>query len=315
VPHETAAAFASGASPRESPDAFPRAPSPSAEAVQPGGSESLEIHATPDDVVNAIGQLDQNGLDQAAALIGGLPVALRDAAHDPFAGRALIYGLVLDAPPSQREQQIEHLQRHAERGVPQELVRMLPLIEALDDQHKLTLIEMAIPALKELSGAQYRTFIDNLVTLIKADQRIDLMEWVLHRLLVKELRPHFEGRQRLPVRHGRLHAVAGEATVLLSALAREGGRAPEQVASAFAAGLEALGLEGQLDRADDPSYLRLNRALAELRGLKPLQKPRLIKACAATVLADGHVSAREGALLQGIAAALDCPLPPSIYIP
>jgi hypothetical protein len=31
------------------------------------------------------------------------------------------------------------------------------------------------------------------------------------------------------------------------------------------------------------------------------------------VLADQRVSAREGALLQGIAAALDCPLPPSIY--
>ena len=39
----------------------------------------------------------------------------------------------------------------------------------------------------------------------------------------------------------------------------------------------------------------------------------LIKACAAVALADGHVSGREGALLQGVAAALDCPLPPSIY--
>ena len=31
------------------------------------------------------------------------------------------------------------------------------------------------------------------------------------------------------------------------------------------------------------------------------------------VLADGQVSADEGALLQGVAATLDCPLPPSIY--
>ena len=47
--------------------------------------------------------------------------------------------------------------------------------------------------------------------------------------------------------------------------------------------------------------------------MKPLIKPTLLKACAATVLADGEVGADEGALLQGVAATLDCPLPPSIY--
>ena len=57
----------------------------------------------------------------------------------------------------------------------------------------------------------------------------------------------------------------------------------------------------------------MNAALGNLRKLKPLVKPALLKACAATVLADGAVSADEGALLQGIAATLDCPLPPSIY--
>ena len=65
--------------------------------------------------------------------------------------------------------------------------------------------------------------------------------------------------------------------------------------------------------ADDPNFSALNAALCKLRALRPLQKPRMIKACAATVLADGGASGRQGALLQGIAATLDCPLPPSIY--
>ena len=57
----------------------------------------------------------------------------------------------------------------------------------------------------------------------------------------------------------------------------------------------------------------MRNTLGRLRKLKPLQKPALIKACAATILADGHVSVDEGALLQGIAATLDCPLPPGIF--
>jgi hypothetical protein len=64
---------------------------------------------------------------------------------------------------------------------------------------------------------------------------------------------------------------------------------------------------------DDENFARLNLALKDLRMLKPLAKPRLIKACAVTAMHDGQVSGLEGALLQGFAAALDCPLPPSIY--
>jgi hypothetical protein len=237
---------------------------------------------------------------------------LRDAAHEPFASRALAYGLVLEPPGPVRERQLRHVAAHADRGMAEELDRLLAHLGTLDENQKLVLIEMAVPALKELSDAQYRRFTGNLITLIKADQRIDLLEWVLHRLLLKELAPHFDGPRRLPVRHGSLNPVAAEAGVLISALAREGTPGAAETARAFAAGMTELGINATLDAAEDPNFDRLNRALAELQALKPLAKPRLIKACAAAVLADGQVSARQAALLRGVAAALDCPLPPSI---
>lgn len=304
VAQVTAAAAAEGLSALTGSDQVPQ-------AAHLAG-EPLEIHATPDDVVAAVGQLDDRGLAQATALIGGLPGPVRDAAHDPFAARALIYALVVDVDPQVRQGQLDHVSTAAQRGIDQELTRLLPLVETLDEQQKLTLVEMAIPALKELSDAQYRTFTSNLITLIKADRRIDLLEWVLHRLLVKELKGHFEGHQPQRARHGKLEPLAEEAVELLSALAREGESSPEAMTEAFSAGLDALELTGTLRTEEDANFARLNRALAELRLLKPLQKPRLIKACAAVVLADGHVSTRQGVLLQGVAATLDCPLPPSI---
>lgn len=279
---------------------------------RPAG-DALQVHASPEEVTRAVGRLDAAALEQAGALLHALPAALRDAAHDPFSARALLYALVFDHDPAARRRQSDVVAANAERGIAAEVASLLPQLEPLDAQHRLTLAETAIPALKTLSSAQYRTFTANLVALIKADRHIDMLEWVLHRLLVKELRPHFEGRSRPPARHVSLDALSAEAGELLSALAREGDDDPVAAARAFAAGQAALGTAGTLEHANDPDFQRLNRALTALRAVKPLQKPRLIKACAATVLADGHVSAREGALLKGVAAALDCPLPPSIY--
>jgi Zn-dependent protease with chaperone function len=284
--------------------------------TEPAGPDAaaLEIHATPEDVVSRVGRLDEPGLERARALIGGLPEALREAAHDPFDARALVHALVVDADSGSRQAQLARLDGHAEAGIREAVEMLLPAVARLDDPQRLTLLEMSLPALKTLSVEQYRAFSANLVALIKADQRIDLLEWVLHRLLVKELRPHFEGHKSRRARHGRLEAVADEAAELLGALAREG-RAVDAAGDAFAVGWQALELGAGQPRAPDqpdPNFSRLNRALAELRLLKPLQKPKLLKACAATVLADGQVSPRQAVLLQGVAATLDCPLPPTV---
>ena len=103
----------------------------------------------------------------------------------------------------------------------------------------------------------------------------------------------------------------------MSTIARFGHEEEAEQRRAFDVGMAALNLRSkqapEFEAEDDVNFSRLNRAVSDLRRLKPLAKPRLIKACAATASADGHVSGLEGALLQGFAAALDCPLPPSIY--
>ncbi|MFW6093495.1 MAG: M48 family metallopeptidase [Pseudomonadota bacterium] len=276
------------------------------------GPDTRPPASAPERVVEHVGRLDDEGLGRAAALVQGLPEALRAAAHDPFAARALMYTLVLDAEPGARRDQLDHVKEHGERSMAREVERLMQAADGLDERQSLTLIEMAMPALKSLSQAQYQRFVENLIALIKADQRIDLMEWVLHRLLVQELKPHFEGTRRLPVRHRHVGDRADDVATLLSALARQGADAVARARAAFAAGLAELGIDARFDERPDPNFVRLNRALAELRVLAPLEKPRLVKACAATVLDDGRVSPRQGALLQGVAAVLDCPLPPSV---
>ncbi len=52
---------------------------------------------------------------------------------------------------------------------------------------------MAAPALLTMSRPQYDRFVADVIALIRADRRIDLFEWVMHRVLLKSLKPHFEG--------------------------------------------------------------------------------------------------------------------------
>ena len=264
-------------------------------------------------VVDLVGQPNQDSIAVAQNLIADHGAELNAAAHDPFEARALIYAMLLDDDETTRGRQVDHLLVHAERGVPAHLSRLRQAVSHSDALHRLTLLEMSIPALKELSPDQYRTFSRNAAQLITADGQIDIHEWVLHRLLVKALHPHFEGPQTY---HGRVRHVSrlkSGAATLLSILACAGHTESDDQVSAYQAGMQALDLEHPFTPHTQFDYGLMNTALSKLRKLRALAKPELIKACAVTVLDDGHISADEGALLQGVAATLDCPLPPSIY--
>ena len=102
-----------------------------------------------------------------------------------------------------------------------------------------------MPALKSLSRQQYERFTANVITLIKMDRIISLPEWVLHRLLVKELKPHFEGPQQLRIRFKRVDAVAEQAATLLSTIARFGHEDKAQQRLAFDIGIAALNLRSK----------------------------------------------------------------------
>ena len=53
-------------------------------------------------------------------------------------------------------------------------------------------------------------------------------------------------------------------------------------------------------------------ALEKLSQLAPLEKEAFMTACAELAAADGNVRLVEHELLRAIAAALDCPMPPSV---
>ncbi len=260
-----------------------------------------------------IGQVTPDDVEEAHALIDGIPQPLYEAAHDPYGARAMIYTLLLAADADLRARQRALLAEKAEPGVPALIDDLLSARDAMPAGLRLTLLQIAMPALKSLSEAQYRRFIDTLTALIRSDGSIHAFEWVLHQVLLKELRPHFEGVVRRRGGKRSIDSLQAAAVTLLSTLARAGQDDLAEARAAFAAAATELGLDPDAFEAeDDRNMARLSAAMRELRQLHPLAQPRLLKGCIQCVQHSGRILDAERDLLHGIAAALDCPLPPLV---
>lgn len=259
----------------------------------------------------AMGRMGNPGPDELAyarKLHGRLPPALMQAAHQPWAARALVYRLQLADSESVREAQLLHLQREADKGVYEEVMALLQAADP-EPEHRLVLVNIALAALRQLSPPQYRLFRKNLGVLESLDSEAGLERWAVQRIVTHELAAVFDRAGRSGGRL-KLADVRNETTVLLSWLAHAGGRARDADV-AFREAMEALE-EGDLTRLppEELTLEKLDEAMEKLARLKPLLKPRLLKACAAGIAADGIATPGEQALFRAVAEIIDCPMPP-----
>ena len=188
--------------------------------------------------------------------------------------------------------------------------QVIPLVDAIDVRARLPIVDMALPALRSMTSSQYQEFIQAFLELVKADDRLALFEWTLHRVLLRHLRPQFESARPPRVKYYALGRLGGPCSVLLSALAYAGNsveKAPEALAEA-AKHLPKAKIE--LLRPEDCNLAQLDAALTELATVAAKHRQRLVEACAAAICADEKVKVREAELLRGICDMLDCPMPP-----
>ena len=263
--------------------------------------------------IETIGQPRAQHLGYAQQLVQHFPPGVHDAVHEPYTARAAMYCLVINKDEQTRNKQLAQLKQHGDQGIYDITLQLLPQMEQLSPEFRLPLVDTAIAALRELSADQYQRFKKNLSALIEADNKVSLFEWVLQKILFHQLDGEFI-KHAVMTRAGKyasLKPVLPECMMVLSLLAHAEHKDAKEAAKAFAEGVKILNLASFkiLDKSK-LSLTALNDAIDKLALLKPLAKPRFLKACAATITADKKVSATEAELLRAFAATLDCPMPP-----
>jgi len=255
-----------------------------------------------------MGQPNIEQIQYAKQLVDELPLSIKSAVRDSFGARAVIYGMLLSRNEDVRQKQLKGLAEQSYLGVYRELNRMLPDINRIDIPTRIPLIDMSMPAFNMLSKNEYRVFRENVKWLIRADQKLDLFEWVLEKVLIQHLDNRFASRKR---RDGdqKIKTHKQACLVLIETLALVGHQDENEQKNALDAGLKHLGFSSNRSVAKEMKYSRLNHAIDELSRLAPQEKKILLEACLACMEYDKEITVYEAQLFRGIGDALGCPVP------
>jgi Zn-dependent protease with chaperone function len=268
-----------------------------------------------DSILGQVGNPGVQHLDYAEAIRQQIPQTFLDAAHEPSAARAVIYYLVISRKDPVRSRQLAILEGSADLGVYSELQALLTAEAdgvSLNSVSRLPLVEIALPNLRQLSANQYKLFRNNFGELIALDKKISLMEWALQKIIFTSLDMVFVKRKGIKLGRKELKKCSNSIRLLLSMLAHSNPQQGISVEQAFEIATARLDIAASIIPIESIDYKALNNALDELVLLKPLQKPALLKACAACITADKEVVAIEAELMRAIAATIDCPMPPIV---
>jgi Zn-dependent protease with chaperone function len=303
--------------------AVPASQTAAGSATEPDHAAPASLDVLAATLVAAVGEPAAAHVAQAAEDLAGVSPDLRRELGDPLGASLLMHALLLKPQASQqseqsvspqgaiyaeqRQEQLRQLRAALPTLVLEQLEAAQVLLQQVRRGQLLTLVELAVPALKRMSPEQQRSFLHIQQMLIASDGDVDLFEWCVSRLLRQQLAP----APLQDVRQVQLEHCTAASSLLLSALCHAGQDELAEVNAAFAAGKAVLALPlAQLPAGSALDARKLDMALRQLQALKPLQKPRLLKAMVACVSNDGRLQAAEGELLRVTALLLDCPMPP-----
>src|SRR5262244_3518311 len=268
-----------------------------------------------DQAASRVGHVDPEEISCAEALHDGMPDVLWVAAQEPFSAHALVYALLLDPRADLRDLQLTRLKAAAEAQHFAETLRLVAPVQAMPDTHRLPLLDLAMPALRQMSPRQHRAFRAQVDVLMIADQRLSLFEYTLRCVLRRHLDAQFlPQRQTRPV-HSSPQKLARPVAMVLALLAWEGQPEPDQAARAFDTGMRGyIGGDHthRLPPREECSLAEFDAALQTLNQSVPAIKRRIVVACTACILANQQVTVREAELLRAICDTLDCLLPPLV---
>lgn len=278
---------------------------------QDQASRAQQTTTTLQDSVDYAGEPSLQNLEAGEALLIELPHQLKEAAHQAFSARALIYALLLDESQEIRNTQIAILKENAHPATFKQFTSLANEVLQLPKEQHFTLVNMCAPALKQQSATQFSVFKQNLLALIKADKKITLFEWCIYRLIIRN--STHDPRKNVLGGSSSIQSNIQHTERLMLAITNAGDN--HDALQAYNCGRKVLSLTELTEMPSaDNNFVTLDQSLNQLEKLAPLQKPKLLKAIAAIIEFDGKVTQEEEVLFRVVSDTLDCPIPPSLIV-
>ncbi|WP_037585279.1 M48 family metallopeptidase [Stenoxybacter acetivorans] len=250
-------------------------------------------------------QIHPQHLQYAAWLRQNMSPAWYEASQDAEQAQSLVCVLLLSEQAEITDKQwqiIEQYDRNLYLRTQSLFARQNRLITA----HALPLLDLALPALAEMSEPQWQQLRKMWQQLMIADGQISLREWCIWTVLNIHLSPPNTAN------HSRTLAQSTDDIILVLAWAARCNNDETIAQAAFQAAVSSFAITPipawqQIKTAALP---QLQAALQRLAALNDDDKAAVLQAVLTAVQADGRIHFTERDLMRTIAAILRCPIPP-----
>ena len=230
---------------------------------------------------------------------GQIPDELRAASEDPVSAMGLVLGLILRRDPAQRAAQLAQAEPLAGGEVVREARRLDSLLRAVPAGSRVALLDLSMPALRQLSPAQVAAF-------RKALERAgyEAEDGLIVLLIQASMRRYLSSEKNPPSRPGDLAAACG---LVLSAVVQTSGEDPAAQARAYVLGTGVLGMAGLSPTMVPPASVdlaKVDEALAVIAGQTVPARRQFVRAIGAAMLHDGRAEPAEVEIVRAVADSL-----------
>jgi Zn-dependent protease with chaperone function len=262
--------------------------------------------SNPQTMVNTIGTITPANVKAAEKIHHDIPDSLLAVARHQAEVPHLMLTLIVQANKTSWAEQAEILKKYCS----DESISKINTLrtQTIAAEHRIPIVEIAIPALKQLSPEDSKKLLSAASLLIVADKTISPFEFFLYALLRKHLSDKDASFEQGQIKS--YQKVQNELAYLLSMIAMAGNAYDLPKIQ----NLMLTFVPGWKSSADDVTYnaKQLHEALLKLNRLTPLLKRPLMLTLAELVMEDGQVKTTEMELLRASGIYLECPVPPLV---
>ncbi len=273
-------------------------------AVMAGAQNTISGH----DITKTIGQLTQDNLTYAQNLIRKIPQNLLDYAHDPQKVGYLLLALILPKSADKLNNMISQL----DKPIPKEDLDIITMLHSalsgLNLSVYLPLMDMALPSFKQKPLADRQDIFNKLEKMTSTENQ-DLFDFVLLASIGKAVEePNSPNRKMI---YNSYSDVLPELTMLISLIVSFNHESENQQ-ELFQKVMTRFTSEPQMISKVSLDTTSLRSILSKINQLTPLYKEEVIHAAIDCIESDNKITLEEAELVRGIAACLDCPIPPIV---
>jgi Zn-dependent protease with chaperone function len=241
-------------------------------------------------------------IQEAVRFKGKIPSELRTVSQEPIGAMAIVLGLILRQDPVLRTAQIDSARSLASGEVVKQALTIEPLLTALPAGSRVPLLDLAMPALRQLSATQVSAF-RAAIKELSVGTEDGIMVMLIHASMRRYLSvaPDALGSQPNAI------TVPNHFARVLSAVVITSSESPMAQQKAYRLGASVLGLEQSMQSMLTSEQVNLDQvqeSLSVISGLGVNDRRSFVRACGVAMLNDQQAEPAEIEIVRAVADSL-----------